>query len=515
MAKNSIKTKNIASLGSKSLQQALKKIYIDTLWVVQSLRAAHPSCDLGHFERNYIICPSGILNAYPHGVRQLKVTHPSIQPDELGAFSDYAPELARLFVALDGDIVLIVGQDGVIQNVAVGAAMAEPAAKAWIGRHWAETVTGSTRRKIELLLQEVGTAGVTRRREVNHQSDAGPDIPVSYSALRLGKQGPVIAVGRDLRAVAAIQQQMLSAQQELERNYWTLRRDQGKQRELDQVASDAVLVVTEPHFQIAESNAAADIVLLQADGSLCLQLQTLLDQSMRSGKALEVRTRLKAKGLNSPLLDLFVTPLRGRDPANPAHRLLVRARRVGKQEALPADVRTAITDTQGRILMASDALIAMCADVGGVLYGKSLGSVLEDSQGVLATLPRTVLHAGMAHIPSVILGGRASLACEAEVSATLINDGDQERIGFSLRVHSANTTDAWTQALQSLLNRHLPLAELLLQVQTLTERKAISDVLRGTGANMVTSASMLGISVAELTQRLERLGVDRAKFTAH
>lgn len=452
----------------------------------------------------------------PLRVRQHTVTHPQIKSDELDSLSEFAPELAKMFVALDGDIVLIVGQDGVIQNVAMGTAINEPVAGKWIGRHWAETVTGHTRRKIELLMQEVEIGGVTRRREVNHQSSTGTDIPVSYSALRLGKQGPVIAVGRDLRTVAAIQQQMLTAQQEMERSYWTLRRDQGHQRELNQVASDAVLVVTGRNFELSKSNAAADNLLLQADASLCLQLRELLDKARQSGKAVEVRTRLKAKGPNSPLLDLFVTSLRSHEPGNVARNMLVRARKVGINEAPPADIRTIITDTQGRILMASDAVIAMCANSGtSVLYGKSLSSLLDSAQGVLAELPQRVLQDGMAHIPSTILGGNATPACEAEVTATLMTDGDQERIGFCLRVQTISTVDTWTQSLQSLLASHLPLTDLLQQVQKLTEHKAIVDALRGNGANISASANLLGVSVTDLTQRIERLQIDRAQFTSH
>ena len=41
---------------------------------------------------------------------------------------------------------------------------------------------------------------------VVHGGNGAGDIPVAYTALRLGKGGPVLAVGRDLRAIAAIQQ---------------------------------------------------------------------------------------------------------------------------------------------------------------------------------------------------------------------------------------------------------------------------------------------------------------------
>jgi hypothetical protein len=362
----------------------------------------------------------------------------------------------------------------------------------------------------------VDSAGVTRKREVNHPSSGGIDIPISYSALRLGKQGPVIAVGRDLRTIAAIQQQMISAQQDMERNYWTLRRDQGKQRELDQVASDAVLVVAGADFQVCMCNAAAGTLLMQADSSLCPQVQALLGKSQQSGKAVEVRTRLKTQGPDSQLFDLFVAPFRDQVTNASALRLLVRARQVGRQVELPAETRTAITDTQGRILMASDGLIAMCADAGSSgLYGKSISKLLDNAQGVLAGLLTQVLQDGMAHIPSAILGGHGTPACEAEISATLINDGDQERVGFCLRVQATNTTDAWAQSLQSLAASRLPLANLLQRVQLLTEQHVIGEALRSTGAHIAASATLLGLSVADLEQRLGRLGLDRAQYTAH
>jgi hypothetical protein len=179
-------------------------------------------------------------------------------------------------------------------------------------------------------------------------------------------------------------------------------------------------------------------------------------------------------------------------------------------------VRTVITDTQGRILMASDALIAMCADSGsGGLYGKSLSSALDNSQGTLAGLLPMVRQNGMAHVTSAILGGHGTPAFEAEISATLITDGDQERIGFCLSVQTTATSDAWTQSLQTLAASRLPLAALLQQVQELTEQHAIREALHSTGGQMAASAGLLGLSVANLEQRLARLGLDRAQFTAH
>jgi hypothetical protein len=438
--------------------------------------------------------------------------------DELGPLSGFAPELAGMFVSLAGDIALVVGQDGVIQNVAHGAAIAEPAVGNWIGRPWAETVTGDTRRKIELLLQEVDEAGVTRRREVSHPSHVGGDIPISYSAVRLGKQGPVIAVGRDLRAVAAIQQQLVNVQQDMERDYWTLRRDQTQQRELHQVASDAVMVVTGPELQIFMANQIAKQQLFVADEQLAEPVRALLALAVQSGRAMELRARLKSQGLENQLFDIFVTPFGGCGPSDGGYRLLVRARQVASKDAPLAHARTAITDTQGRVLMASDALLALCAEHGcNSLYGQSLSTVLDSAQGVIAGLIGQVKRDGMAHAASAVLGGQGGAVCEAEIFASLINDGDQERIGLLLHVQGASTPDSLAAAIQAMmaLPYKQPLGSLLKQVQTLAERHAVMEVLRSTGANMAVSAKLLGISIPDLAARLARLGLDRAQYTAH
>jgi hypothetical protein len=88
-----------------------------------------------------------------------------------------------------------------------------------VGRPLADTVTPDTRHKIASLLHDVATAGLARRREVNLPSGERADIPMAYTALRLGPQGPTLAVGHDLRAVAQMQQRFMRVQQELERGY--------------------------------------------------------------------------------------------------------------------------------------------------------------------------------------------------------------------------------------------------------------------------------------------------------
>jgi hypothetical protein len=161
------------------------------------------------------------------------VSHePDADPPELVALSAWAPdELAKTFVALSGDVALVVDPAGLIRSVAqAGADQIVPDVQGWVGRRWADTVSEDSRAKIEALLAEVAASGIGRRREVNHPIAAGATVPVAYAAIRLGAGGPALAVGHDLRAIAAIQQRYLESQQALERGYWRTRKAEARLR---------------------------------------------------------------------------------------------------------------------------------------------------------------------------------------------------------------------------------------------------------------------------------------------
>ena len=78
----------------------------------------------------------------------------------------------------------------------------------------------------------------------------------------------VIAIGRDMRAVAAMQQRLLQTQQALERDYIRLRQAESRYRLLFDVASEAVLIVDAETRRIREANPAAHRLLDAAEGAL-------------------------------------------------------------------------------------------------------------------------------------------------------------------------------------------------------------------------------------------------------
>jgi hypothetical protein len=108
--------------------------------------------------------------------------------------------------------------------------------KAWLGDGWIDTVTVESRGKITDMLAEAAAQGVSGRRQVNHVSPSGADIPIVYTAVRMDETpGKVVAIGRDLRAVSALPQRLVEAQQSLERDYWRMRHSETRYRLLFQV----------------------------------------------------------------------------------------------------------------------------------------------------------------------------------------------------------------------------------------------------------------------------------------
>ena len=437
----------------------------------------------------------------------------SSDSSDLSALSGVAPQLAAAFASLTGDIALVIDAQGVIRKVALAGSAAGHPADEWVGQSWAETVTGETRRKIELLLEETGGAGVTRRREVNHPSNGGADIPVSYAALRLGLGGPVIAVGRDLRAVAAIQQRFVEAQKEMERDYWKLRQDASRQRMLAQFATDALMVVDAATLAVRDVNAAGESMFGPRGAALPLAVEELLAKAVQSGRSQEIRTRLSPTA-GAALVDLCVTPFRadfGDPGAQGAMHLLVRARSVAVDGTSLDGQSVVVTDSNGSVLVANAAFRSLCQSDPDHVEGRGLCELLGDPQRHLAALLVDARRGGLVRRPALLLGGGRVPTFECFAQAALMNDGDQECIGLTLVPASPSRTDSLRAALLALLDQtgELPLPELVRRASELTERHALETALRRTADGRGDMASLLGLSEQDLAGRLERLGLTR------
>lgn len=466
---------------------------------------------------------------------------------DLGALSALAPELAATFASVASDIALVVDPDGVIRNVALGADPITEQPEHWIGKPWVDTVTGETRQKVEALLQEARAGVVSRRREVFHAVAGSSDVPVAYAAVRLGRDGPVLAVGRDLRSVAAIQQRFIDAQQSMERDYWLQRQAESRYRMLFHVATDGVLVVDAQSLRVIEANRAACELLRWpategvgrrvADGivpALRPTVDELLVTARTTGRPGELRTLVaggEVHDASTTMIDLSATPFRADDTM----LLLVRLRSAAPSlEGGSTGLRLAefverspdaiaIADSSGRVLMGNPAFAQLCREAGGLAgadtspVGHALSALLGAADSRLNAALVAVRHHGIAEQHALMAGVDSAHRVEIELSATLLAEGDQECIGLTLRRVDLRLAALPPQVgeLAGALDRLaaqvgiVSLPELLQEATDLAERHLIDAALARTQGDPLQAAHLLGITAESLWLRMRHHGLAR------
>lgn len=357
-----------------------------------------------------------------------------------------------MLVSVTSDIALVLDDQGFIRSVAMGGAEPVSAtASEWLGRQLVDTVTSETRRKVEELLREASQTGVSRTRHINHPSPAGADIPVAYTAVRLGQSGPLLVAGRDLRAVSVMQQRLVDAQQSMERDFWRMRQAETRYRLLFQIATDAVLVIDAETLRVVDANRAAARMFggtaQEMSGRQAVEgvapesvpvLQELLGTVRVSGRSDDASLHLSGQGGN---VHVWVSPLRSEGQ----NLLLLRATPDGMQSLPPPEDTMlpdllrltpdaiAFTDEQGLLLSANPAFVELVkiADAQDV-RGRSLGEWVEREGGGFVALLDSVGRSGVKRL-TARLRDETDVQLDIELSAVLIHNGNSNSIGFIIR----------------------------------------------------------------------------------
>ncbi len=193
------------------------------------------------------------------------------------SLSGLSAEANAALLSAAADVVLVIDGDGVVQDVSTshGALPVAGGQHNWIGKAWEDTVTIESRPKIAKLIRESGNDARPVWRQVNVAATSGADIPLSFCAIHVGPKGRLVALGRDLRAQSELQQQLVDAQQTMERDYLRLRHLESRYRILFDLTSEGVLVLDGRSLKIIEANPAASHTL--GEGVRKLLGKSLLD----------------------------------------------------------------------------------------------------------------------------------------------------------------------------------------------------------------------------------------------
>jgi transcriptional regulator PpsR len=451
------------------------------------------------------------------------------------AFTSVHPEWAAQLIAASSEVALIVDGAGVIRNVSFGGH--EPlteGAEQWVGSAFVDTVTSETRGKIEQLLKEVQLTGASRRRQVNHRSPSGADVPVSYTAVRLDA-GHVIAIGRDLRAISMLQQRLVDTQQAMERDYWRLRHVETRYRLLFQLSTDAIVVVDADTMRIVDaSGAAGQLFDLPADKLVgrafplgiapesIRALEDLLAAARTTGRAGEEAVELlEGRGTAQVSASCF----RQESMTLLLVRLSLRTNAGG-----PTDLRRTmvpdlmehapdsfvVTNMAGEILVANRAFLDLAQLASEEqAKGRSLGNWVGRPAADLGVFLTMLRKHGVVRLAASALRGEHGLTTEVEISAAAITDAETPCVGFVMRdvgrrvaagPRGARDLTKAVEELTSLVGR-VSLPTLVRDTSDLVERHFIEAALELTGDNRTTAAEVLGLSRQTLYVKLRRHGI--------
>ncbi|MGQ0595564.1 MAG: transcriptional regulator PpsR [Gammaproteobacteria bacterium] len=447
-------------------------------------------------------------------------------------------EAAATLITAANDVALVVDGKGVIRDLAFGSEETSiEGYGTWLGQPWTETVTIESRPKIEAILRDAAAKTTTAKwRQVNHPSSRGADVPVLYSAVRIGDQGRVVAIGRDMRPIAALQQRLVDAQQSMERDYSRLRSAETRYRLLFQIASEAVLIVDASSRKITEANPAALKLLGEDakhlvgltfprgfDAESTIALQSLLTAVRASGRADDVHARL-VEGTR----ELIVTATLFRQDSS-AHFLIRLSPSKGDVTAsLPAPASSlleaierspdgfVVTRPDGRILSANRAFLDLAQLVTeeqarDESLERWLGRRGVDNNVLTAALQQH----GAVRLYATTLRGEYGLVTEVEISAVSVPDSEHPCLGFTIRnvarrlqaaPRSPRALPRSVEQLAELVGR-VALKDLVRESTDIIERLCIEAALELTGDNRASAAEMLGLSRQSLYVKLRRHGL--------
>ena len=462
-------------------------------------------------------------------------------------FADLNADVLAAVVAASADLALVLDNQGVIRDISLGTGHTRELGelRQWVGRRWVETVTVENRGKINAMLAAAVGGPVLENsaqrpeRQVNHPLAGGRDFPVSYSLVPMGVQGRLLALGRDLREVAAVQQRLIDAQQSMERDYLRLRHTEARYRLLFEAVDEAVLVLDASSLVVFEHNAAAARLLGDSSkrivGRSFAELLAVESQAESVAKFSQARSAGRSEEAvvrsahGNAELKLAATLFKQDSTSSLLVRLTPLHPGQGQVLSRPAEVVPSLlsvinampdafvlTDMQGRILSANQAFSDMLQLAAGEsVQGQSLDRWLGRSSVDLNVLIGNLRQHGVLRLfPTTLRSGYGEVGA-VEISAVAIADGPQPCLGFSIRDvarrlpaegRSNRQLPRSADQLTGLVGR-LPLKDIVGETTDLIERLCIEAALELTRDNRASAAEMLGLSRQSLYVKLRRHGI--------
>lgn len=406
----------------------------------------------------------------------------------------------------------------------------------WEGSSLKDVLAEGSLRKLEARLADMQSArrgGIAI--ELNHADQSNWEFPVRYTIHRIGSDDSFLMLGRDLRPIAEVQQQLVQAQLALERDYETQREMDTRYRVLMEVSRDPVVMVSMSSGRITDINPAAALLLGGQRGDLVGSAIAQEFEGRRRGEFLESMTNLAVAESSAPIeliarrsqKRIFVTPTVFRAAGE---RILLcqldtmERGQAGTDELADNLARLyhegvdgiVFSDAEGNIRGANEAFLNLTdtANIAAV-RGRSLTDFLARGAVDLRMLLDNVKRTGQLRLYATRLTTDFMGQIAVEISATWLNDRPNPVLVLVVRDASRAETlrrPAFGQPEEGVRNvmelvGSSTLKDIVAETTDVIEKMCIETALELTRNNRVAAADMLSLSRQSLYVKLRKYGL--------
>jgi len=447
-----------------------------------------------------------------------------------------SPDLMTEILAAAADITLMVAPNLRIVSVLVNRAhQSFGQLTDWEGMQLPDILSEESQQKLALRLSDLqgGRTGIVM--EMNHSSQQSWDFPVRYSMHQMGPDGSILLLGRDLRPLAEVQQQLVTAQLALERDYEAQRELDTRYRVLMETTRDPVMLVSMSSGRISDLNPAAALLM---GGTRPELIGTAVAQEFdgrRRGEFLETLANIAATDATTPVevtarrsqRRVLVTPKLFRAAGerillcliDPAEKASQATDELGENlqrlyhEGVDAIV---FADADGVIRATNEAFLNL-TDASGIaaVRGRSLADYLVRGQVDLRVLLDNVKRTGQIRLYATRLTTDFSGQIAVELSASWLNDRPNPVLVLVVRDASRAETlrrangglpDEGSRSVMELVGSST-LKDIVAETTDVIEKMCIETALELTRNNRVAAADMLGLSRQSLYVKLRKYGI--------
>ena len=430
------------------------------------------------------------------------------------------------------DISLIIDTKGKIIDIALGSEeLQQEVGDKWKNKNWVDIVSLDSQKRVKEIIKETKNSDTPIWQEITHILANGSELPIRFCNIALDQSGKVIALGRDLRAIAVLQQQLLNAQQSLEQDYWRLRQLETRYRLIFDMAADAVLVIDEPTNKVLEANPVAKKLLasdtnriigksfpIGFEKSSTENVSSLLAETRVTGKSSASNLRLSISDRDYKisisllrqdsesrfLVRLYQTHGQITSSDGPLSRLI--------EITNNAPDGVVITNTEGHIQYANKAFLnlAQLASEEHAL-NQSMDRWLGRTGVDLNILITNLRNYNSVKLYASKVRGEHGTIANVEISACMVDEIDPTLFVIFIRDIERRVSENITKSVQvprsvneitSQVGK-LPLKEIVRESSDMIEKGCIKTALELTDDNRASAAEILGLSRQSLYAKLK------------